>query len=186
MPSIEEIDYCIEQMGYYVYLEGFSNPDIKPYHILEYYFWRHPQGDNDIVVVNSDNDGYTYYFDVDSFLKDTENLIWEEGILETFEMFEARQHLWRTQMPKYFEYKSKQEAEIHPKTILYIWWYENGVTCDSDVDFPDHVQFEIRVDGELEYSWNIDDVSYEEAKSWYMRMCDIHSFDDVIFQKMFP
>lgn len=184
MPSSEEIDYCVEQMGYYVYLEGFYHPDMRPYHWLGEYFWTYPQGDDDIVIVHSEADYITYWFDVDSFLSDTDYLI-DEGIIETMEMYEFRQHLWRIYMPKYFEYKAQKEAEDWPKTILYIWWYENGVTCDSDVDFPDHVQFEIRVDGDLEYYWNIDNVSYEEAKSLYMRMCDIHSFDDVIFQKIF-
>ena len=65
----------------------------------------------------------------------------------------------------------------HSKTILYIWWYK------QNDEFPDNIQFEICVDNNLEYYWNIDNVSYNEAWSLYERISCIHSFDDVIFQK---
>ena len=182
MPSSEEIDYCVEQLGYYVYLEGFCNPDMRPYHWLEDYFWTYPQN-NSIVIKESESDGKTYYFDIDDFLSDANYLI-DEGIVETFEVYNARQHLWNVYMPKYFEYK-KEKEESREKTILYIWWYENGVQCEPELDFPDNVQFEICVDGELKYEWCIDDVSYDEALSLYQRMSTNHSFDDVIFKKIF-
>lgn len=76
----------------------------------------------------------------------------------------------------------------YPKAILYMDWYENGVSCEADLDFPSHLQMEIRIDGDLEYAWCIDHISYEEAYELYDKTVNVDDcgFDDVIFRKIFP
>lgn len=73
--------------------------------------------------------------------------------------------------------KSEKEKE---QIVLHLDWYENGKTCKPELDFPDHLQFEIRIDGELEHSFMIDNVSYDEAVKIYNNITNTN-FDKILF-----
>lgn len=109
MCSSEEMDWIIEQLGYYVYLEGFFYPDMDSYYRLmdDYLYRGKPIYDNDICIEQSEADGETYSFDVGNFKSDVDILI-DEMIIESHEIYNARKHLWNIYMPKYFENKKKE------------------------------------------------------------------------------
>lgn len=113
MCSSEEIDWIIEQLGYYVYLEGFYYPEMDSYYRLadDFLYKGKPIYDNDICIEQSEADGETYSFDVSSFKSSVDILI-DEMIIETVEMYNLRQHLWRIYMPKYRKQKESDKMLV--------------------------------------------------------------------------
>ena len=65
-------------------------------------------------------------------------------------------------------------------------WYDGSKATEND--FGDHIQMEIRINGVLDYSWCIDDMSYEESYNLYEKMSNSWSddFDKIIFRRVFP
>lgn len=190
MVNSDEIDWILDQLGYYIILDGGKNlfPSMENYYKINDFFYPSRQSDKDIIIEKSEADGKTWYFDTEEFQLYIDDYI-EELIIESHQDYIFRRFLYDIHMPKYYENKRQKELEIkrlseeNEKAILYMEWYENGKTCKPELDFPNHLQFEIRVGGDLEYSFMIDNVSYDEAKKMYKNITNTN-FDKIIFDKI--
>lgn len=184
MVSTDEIDWVLDQLGYYIILDGGINlfPDMDNYWKIEDFFYLSPQSDEDIIIENSEADGKTWYFDTKEFKSYIDDYV-DELVLESHQAYIFRNFLHNIYMPRYYENKRKREMneeEEKDEIVLFMEWYENGKTCKPELDFPDHLQFEIRINGDLEYSFMIDNVSYDEAKKLYNNITNT-DFDKIIF-----
>lgn len=62
-------------------------------------------------------------------------------------------------------------------TEIYIDWYECGKTCLPELDYPDHIHFQICEDGETVYEFYIDNISYDDAESLYGNLKTDDNYD---------
>lgn len=109
MISTEEIDWVLDQLGYYIILDGGINlfPDMDNYWKIEEFFYLSPQTNADIIVENSEADGKTWYFDTKEFESYIDDYV-DELILESHQDYIFRKFLRDIYMPKYYENKEKR------------------------------------------------------------------------------
>lgn len=100
MVSTEEIDWVLNQLGYYIILDGGKNlfPDMDNYWKIEEFFYLSPQSNADIIVENSEADGNTWYFNTKKFELYVDDYI-DELILESRQDYIFRKFLYTIYMP---------------------------------------------------------------------------------------
>lgn len=133
MVSTEEIDWVLDQLGYYIILDGGINlfPNMDNYWKIEDFFYLSPQSDEDIIIENSEADGKTWYFDTKEFESYIDYYV-DELILESHQDYIFRKFLYDIYMPKYYE-NEKKKKEIKNKKIkaklnekeMYQFCYDN-------------------------------------------------------------
>lgn len=110
MVSTEEMDWILDQLGYYIILDGGKTfcPDMDNYWKVYTFLYKERQNDNDIVIENSEADGKTYFFNVEEFKLYEDDFI-DELVIEPHQAYTYRMFLHSIYMPKYWENKIKYD-----------------------------------------------------------------------------